>query len=272
MWQSGERAKSQASGVVDRRGALARISSSLAAAWPLSSRPWRASRQKPQASANASSRRLRKIATEEAFLIPEIAAAMRQVVQRGGPSLDLKLWTQIYNSAPVEPPAGRDAPTGSGSRDAYIRQILPRLLDLEHDRLAEMDAHEVDVHLLSLVSPGVQMLERDAAVSLARLANDRLSDTIRRQPTRFAGLACFAPQDPNAAAKEMERAIHSLKLNGFLVNSHTNDIYLDEPRCWPILEAAEALDAPLYIHPRSPSDGMAAPFRDYRMDGPVWGF
>jgi 5-carboxyvanillate decarboxylase len=69
----------------------------------------------------------------------------------------------------------------------------------------------------------------------------------------------------------MERAITTLKLNGFIVNSHTDNTYLDNPRYWPILEAAEALGAPLYIHPRAPSDGMAAPFRDYRMEGAVWG-
>jgi predicted TIM-barrel fold metal-dependent hydrolase len=69
----------------------------------------------------------------------------------------------------------------------------------------------------------------------------------------------------------MERAITTLKLNGFIVNSHTDNTYLDDPRYWPILEAAEALGAPLYIHPRAPSDGMAAPFRDYRMEGAVWG-
>lgn len=56
---------------------------------------------------------------------------------------------------------------------------------------------------------------------------------MRRHPTRFAGLASFAPQDPPAAAKEMERAIRTLKLNGFLVNSHTQNGYLDEQRFWP---------------------------------------
>jgi len=215
---------------------------------------------------------VRKIATEEAFVIPEVAAAMREVVQRGGPSLDLNLWRLVYNTVTVEPTVARVATTGPQDRDALARQFLPRLLDLEQLRLAEMDANDVDVHLLSLVSPGVQMFDRDTAVALARLSNDRLSETIRRHPTRFAGLACFAPQDPAAAATEMERAIRSLTLNGFLVNSHTDGVYLDDQRCWPILEAAEALDAPLYIHPRSPSNGMAAPFRDYRMDGSIWGY
>lgn len=70
----------------------------------------------------------------------------------------------------------------------------------------------------------------------------------------------------------MERAIRTLKFSGFMVNSHTNNEYLDRPHYWPILEAAEALDAPLYIHPRAPSDGMAEPCRDYRLEGAAWGY
>jgi predicted TIM-barrel fold metal-dependent hydrolase len=211
---------------------------------------------------------VRKIATEEAFTIPEVAEATRDVVRQGGPNLDLKLLSLIYDA----PPAPAGAPPRPGDRDALARTLLPRLLDFDAGRLAEMDAHGVDVHLLSLGVPGVQMFRPDTAVALARLANDRLSEAVRRHPTRFAGLAGFAPQDPGAAVKEMERAVRTLRLSGFLVNSHTDNLYLDDPRFWPILEAAEALDAPLYIHPRAPSDGMAAPFRDYRMEGSIWGY
>ena len=34
----------------------------------------------------------------------------------------------------------------------------------------------------------------------------------------------------------MERAIKTLKFNGFIVNSHTNNECLDQPRYCPILE------------------------------------
>ena len=197
---------------------------------------------------------------------------MREVVRKGGPSLDLKLWSLIYSNSSTDLPPVQTTSTAPVNRDAFARQLLPRLLDLEQLRLAEMDANGVDMHLLSLATPGVQMLDRDSAVSLATLANDRLTETIRRHPMRFAGLASFAPQDPPAAAKEMERVINTLKLNGFIVNSHTDGLYLDDQRFWPILEAAESLNAPLYIHPRAPSDGMAAPFRDYRMEGAIWGY
>ena len=47
-------------------------------------------------------RRVRKIATEEAFIIPEVATAMREVVRRGGPSLDLKLWSLMLTAAPAD--------------------------------------------------------------------------------------------------------------------------------------------------------------------------
>lgn len=122
-----------------------------------------------------------------------------------------------------------------------------------------MDEAGIDMQILSLVSPGVQNFDARTAVSMARLANDRLSDAVRTYPTRFAGLASFAPQDPVAAAKELERAVTKLGLHGALVNSHTHGEYLDDEKFWPIFEAAEALGIPIYIHPREPAPSMAAP-------------
>jgi 2,3-dihydroxybenzoate decarboxylase/5-carboxyvanillate decarboxylase len=135
-----------------------------------------------------------------------------------------------------------------------------------------MDENGVDMHLLSLTAPGVQMFDADTACELATLANDRMAEVIRRHPRRFAGLASFAPHSPKRAAREMERSINDLKLNGFVVNSHTNNEYLDNPKYWPILEAAEALDACIYIHPRAASDGMSAPMGDYGMDSALWSY
>jgi 5-carboxyvanillate decarboxylase len=213
--------------------------------------------------------KVRMIATEEAFVITEIADELRVLTRRGGTNLDLKLLSTIYDA----PQLPKEQPTpATTSRDGLARLLLPKLLDVGAGRLADMDASGVDMHLLSLAMPGVQMFEKDKAIALARLSNDRLREIIDRHPKRFAGLAAFAPQDPNAAAKEMERAIHTLKLKGFLVNSHTANAYLDEQRFYPILEAAEALNAPLYIHPRAPSDGMATPFNDYRIEGAIWGY
>lgn len=199
---------------------------------------------------------MRKIAVEEAFSIPEIATELGRIVHGPGDSLDLPLLRRIYGRAPGAPPG----------------EFLSALLDLDGARLREMDAHGVDVQVLSLTAPGVQMFDADTACGLATLANDRLAEAIARHPTRFAGLASFAPQAPRRATLEMERAIERLGLNGLIVNSHTNGEYLDDPKYWPILEAAEALGVCLYIHPRGPSDGLKGALREYGLDAAMWGY
>ena len=259
--------QSEKNNAIDRRTALvgmSAIAASAVAGFP----PIASSNDFHRDNRRQTRAKVRMIATEEAFVIPEVADEYRLVARRGGKNLDLKLLSTIYDAPP--PPKDQPLPAAT-SRDALARLLLPKLLDVDAGRLADMDAGGVDMHLLSLTSPGVQMFEKDKAIALARLSNDRLREIIDRHPKRFAGLAAFAPQDPNAP-KEMERAINTLKLNGFLVNSHTANSYLDEKRFYPILEAAESLGAPLYIHPRAPSDGMAAPFGDYRIEGAIWGY
>ncbi|HKJ75490.1 MAG TPA: amidohydrolase family protein, partial [Alphaproteobacteria bacterium] len=197
----------------------------------------------------------KKIGTEEACSVAEVAAGLRNVARTGWSNLDLKLVSRIYNS-----PADRPDP------------LLPQLLDLDEGRLKVMDEHGVDMHLLSLTAPGVQMFDADTANELVRIANDKMAEACRKHPTRFSMLASFAPQDPKRAVKEMERSVKDLKCNGFMVNSHTNNEYLDQEKYWPILEAAEAMDRAIYIHPRAPSEGMAAPFADYNIETAIWGY
>jgi 5-carboxyvanillate decarboxylase len=202
---------------------------------------------------------IRKIATEEAFATPELAKAWLEIARKDpGSSLDIStgiLW--IF-----------DNPRPGSNQDRFRRGLL----DLDAERLADMDDAGVDMQILSVTIPGVQIFEPEAASALAIATNDHLAAAIARHPRRFAGLACFAPQDPMRAVREMERAVNTLGLNGFIVNSHTGNLYLDDPRFAPILEAAQALDRPIYLHPRAPSNGMAVPFRDYSMGGSIWGF
>jgi len=202
---------------------------------------------------------MRLIATEEAWSIPEVAAELKKVANSPTQSLDKLLVKGIYDAQP-----------GNPGYDAF--NFLSGLLDAEDVRLKQMDELGVDMHLLALTAPGVQMFDADTAMELASLANDRLAELCRKYPTRFAGLASFAPHSPKRAAKEMERAINQLGLNGFMINSHTYGEYLDDPKFWPILEAAEAMDRCIYIHPRAASDTFKGPLQDYGMDSAMWGY
>lgn len=228
----------------DRRTVLASVG--IAAA-PLGSR------------VKAQQQRTRLIATEEAFATPELVADWLQIA-RSDPGSSLDIPTQII---PIF-----DNPRPGSNQDRFRRQLL----DVDGERLNEMDQAGVDVQLLSVTAPGVQIFDADHATAAAIATNDHLAAAIARHPTRFAGLACLAPQAPEKAAQEMERAINKLGFNGFIINSHTHDLYLDDPRFSPILEAAEALDRPIYLHPRAPSNSMAGPFRDYGLGGSIWGF
>ncbi len=58
---------------------------------------------------------------------------------------------------------------------------------------------------------------------------------------------------PKAAAAEFERAVKKLGFKGALIAGRTNDRFLDDPSFHPILEAAVALDVPIYLHPAFPS-------------------
>jgi len=200
---------------------------------------------------SAAASRIRCIATEEAFVIPELVDAMAAVLRAHSEyEPDLYFWRRASES----------------------KVLSERLLDVDAQRLAIMDAQGVDVQVLSLAAPGVQMLKSADAVALARLANDRLAEAIARHPQRYAGLATVAPQAPDEAAREIERAMKKLRLHGVLINSHTDGQYLDEPKYRPILEAAASCGAPLYIHPRAPAPSMAAAFRTYTLEHAIWGF
>jgi 5-carboxyvanillate decarboxylase len=200
-------------------------------------------------------RKYRLIATEEAFAIPEQVDQFRKIAGIAYSNPDLDMWRGFLNPVAGAPP------------------LLRRLLDLEGERIQIMDQAGVDMHLLSLTSPGVQMFDTETAVSLATVANDRLAEVIKKYPKRFTGLASFAPQDPKRAAKEIDRAINKLKLNGLIVNSHTNGEYLDDHKYWPIFEAATASNAAIYIHPRNMPDPCSFMTRaDVNLAGALWGF
>jgi len=147
-----------------------------------------------------------------------------------------------------------------------------RIGDLTDLRLREMDEQGIDVQVLSLTSPGIQAMDDAAdAVATARDVNDLLADVVAAHPTRFAGFAALACQDPAAAVAELERAVTQLGLKGALINGHTHGSYLDEQRHWGLWEAAEALDVPIYVHPADPPAPVACTV-GYPLDRAAWGW
>jgi len=197
--------------------------------------------------------RYRKIATEEGFMVPEIGQAFAEWV--------------------VSEEAER---AGFHAMERNYRDLVPtwtkNSLDLGEGRLQEMDNNGIDMQLLVLSAGAIQWMDAERGTELAAIANDRLAEACRSHPKRFAGLAAIAPQDPEAAAAELERAVHQLDLRGAIINSNVAGEYLDDPKFSPIFEAAVALNVPVYLHPSLPSPSMIAPYMDYALVGPMAGF
>jgi len=160
---------------------------------------------------------------------------------------------------------------GLGQSERSI-QVRERLLDLGELRIRDMDATGIDMQLLLLTTPGVQVLDADTAVAVAAASNDQVCEAVRRRPDRFAALAAVAPQVPQAAAKELERGVTRLGLKGAVINSHTRGEFLNDQKFWPIFEAAEALDVPVYLHPNTPPPDMVGPLLQRGLDGAIYGF
>jgi len=184
-------------------------------------------------------RTYKRIAVEEGFNFPEIMSEAVKV-------------------AAQQPPLIKALNPFGGSGGLW-EALGSKLGDLGEGRIRQMDEDGIDMQLLLLSAPGVQSLAEPLATELAAMANDRLSTATRKHPDRLAGLAALAPQNPEMAARELQRAVRTLGLKGAVINSHTNGEYLDDRKFWPILECAAALDVPIYIHPRDPSPQLGGP-------------
>lgn len=148
------------------------------------------------------------------------------------------------------------------------------LCDLGEKRLAAMDQAQLDVQVLSFSSPGIDEFEPDykSAAAFSVELNDIIFDTIKRHPTRFMGFATISPYDVPNGVKELERAINKLGFVGWLAHSNFGiDKYFDDKKYWPLLEAAQSLNIPIYLHPTTP---LMPEFGKYgfALAGPPLGF
>lgn len=137
------------------------------------------------------------------------------------------------------------------------------LTDLGEGRLKNMDEAGIDMQVLSISFPGVEMFDAPDGTAMAKSINDELSSAVKRFPDRLAGFAAIAPQNPEGAADELERAVRKLGLKGAVINGNIGGEFLDDKKYWPIFERAEKLDVPIYLHPKMPSPDMIKPYLAY---------
>ena len=174
---------------------------------------------------------------------------------------------------------GRIAREAANRLGDHMAKVFEQLLDVGKKRIALMDEAGIDIQVLSISSPGAEQLEASEAIKVAREANDFLADAVKKYPDRLAGFATLPTAAPDQAVKELELMVQKHGFKGAAINGHINGRYLDDKFFWPILECAEKLNVPIYLHPTQPPKpvrdtyyGGFSPEVTNMLAGPGWGW
>jgi aminocarboxymuconate-semialdehyde decarboxylase len=142
---------------------------------------------------------------------------------------------------------GRDVVTRDGR--PLLTQLKAEFSDLDL-RLSIMDHQGVDMQVISPASSYFfYWMPVSEGLEFARWLNDSLAEAVAKHPERLMALASVPMQDSAKAAAELERAMTKLGMRGVEIASNIGGRYFDDPGFDPFWEAAQALDAVIFVHP-----------------------
>lgn len=162
-------------------------------------------------------------------------------------------------------PSGQTIITYRGAR---FFGVTPPMTDVAR-RLEDMDRVGIDVEVVSLSTPNVFFADAKHQPEIARIVNDAYAELIAMHRARFKGFASIPMDNPDAALKELHRAIDELKLNGVILLSNIGGKPLTAPEYRPFFAEANRMKLCILLHPMLPPN--AEPFREYVL-GPIVGF
>jgi aminocarboxymuconate-semialdehyde decarboxylase len=136
-------------------------------------------------------------------------------------------------------------------------------------RLADMDRVGIDVEVLSLSTPNVFFAEPAGQAEVARIVNDGYAELIAAHPTRFKGFASIPMDAPDAALRELDRALGELRMNGVVLLSNIRGRALTDPSYRPFFEEADRRRLCIFLHPMIPVASEV--FNEFVL-GPLVGF
>jgi len=153
-------------------------------------------------------------------------------------------------------------------RGARFFGITPPMTDPAR-RLAEMDRVGIDVEVVSLSTPNVFFADAGRQPEIARMVNDGYAELLARYPGRFLAFGSIPMDSPDAALKELERCIRTLRFQGVILLSNIRGRALTDPAYRPFFEEANRRRLCVFLHPMLPV--QSEPFREYCL-GPLVGF
>jgi predicted TIM-barrel fold metal-dependent hydrolase len=120
-----------------------------------------------------------------------------------------------------------------------------------------MDDAAIDVAVMSVSTPGVHLGDSEKARSLARRCNEFAAELVQTRPERFAGFACIPLPDIDASLQELSHALDVLKLDGVVVFTNSQGVYLGDAALEPVFEELERRKSVVFVHPNRSPDAVA---------------
>lgn len=123
-----------------------------------------------------------------------------------------------------------------------------------------MDDAGIDIAVLSLSTPGVHTGDGAKASALARRCNEFLAELVRARPDRFRGFACLPLPDVDASLVELSYVLDVLHIDGLVLFTNSNGVYLGDPTLEPVFEELERRKTVVFVHPNPSPDASAHTF------------
>jgi 6-methylsalicylate decarboxylase len=139
--------------------------------------------------------------------------------------------------------------SGHRQADGMPEWYWPEWTPQSHIEL--MDKAGIEKSYLSLSSPGVHFGDDSTARALAREVNDAGAAVKRDYPQRFGLFASLPLPDIDGALLELSRAYDELHVDGVIVLTNSQGLYLGNPALDPVLEEINRRSGVIFIHPTS---------------------
>ena len=123
--------------------------------------------------------------------------------------------------------------------------------------LAFMDEAEIDIAVTSISTPGIELQDRVASRELARKCNDFAAALVSKFPRRFGALGSVPMPDIDDAIEATIYALDVLKLDGVVLFTNSQGIYLGDKRMKPLFRELQQRKATVFIHPNASPDPVA---------------
>jgi uncharacterized protein len=111
------------------------------------------------------------------------------------------------------------------------------------DKLASMDKAGVDKAFLR-----IPCWQEWLDIEMCKRVNDSLAAFVKKNPTRFLGLAVVPPWGDKACLNEADRVINKLGFAGIEMAAHYGTLYLDAEEFKPYFKKLNQLNVPICVH------------------------